>query len=86
MNQASFVDLKIPQNFSSALSNIFLLEATYSADTKNYGFNPFLRPFVENMLESESGHGMKLKTCFTVHRSLTMVIANTLAALSLLDF
>ena len=43
-NPACFVELNIPQNFTSVLSNIFLLETTYM---KKYGFDPFLRPFVE---------------------------------------
>lgn len=78
--------LNIPQKFTSELPNIFLLGAAYSADIKKYGFNPILRPFVQEILELESENGMKLDTNFTVRGSLTMIVADTLAAHSLLGF
>ena len=68
------------------MSNIFLLASAYSVDIKKYGFEPILRPFVKEMSELESVHGMKLHTGFSVRGCLAMVVADTLAAHQILGF
>jgi len=78
--------LNLPQKFCSTLPNIFMLAAVYSADLKKYGFDAVLQPFLREISELESSNGMQFETNFCVKGSLTMVIADTLAAHQLLGF
>ena len=63
-----------------------MFAAVCSADIKKYGFDPILRPFIEEIAELESVNGMKLQPNCSVHGTLSMIVADSLAAHQLLGF
>ena len=76
----------LPRKFNSSLSNIHLLAVANSVDVKKYGFHMILRPFIEELQQLESDQGLEIQPNVYVQGTVSMLVADTLAAHMMLGF
>jgi hypothetical protein len=75
--------------FNSKLDNIFILAICYNSDIKKYGFEPIMKPFLEDLKKLESDQGVLFEIdCqnITLRATLTAFVGDSLAAHDILGF
>lgn len=72
----------LPRKYNSHLNTVHLLAVCHAIDLKKHGFDPILRPFVEEIKQLESDTGVELQLISgprRFHGTLVSVVGDTLA-------
>lgn len=81
--------LNLPKHINCTMNSIHLLAVCYASDLKQYGFEPVLKPFIDEMKQLEGDDGVEIEVDGRPVRmfgTLVSFSADSLAAHELLGF